>query len=108
VIELFAVPAGEDDAFRAAWTADAPSGATLYRALRDDVPHRYASVTDGPRRGVLLITPAAGDLGRLAGRQGFLGVRLHGDLAAVHWSSPLMYARTGVTVPGALYAPDRA
>jgi hypothetical protein len=108
VIELFAVPEDEDDAFRAAWAEHAPAGAVLYRALRGDAAHRFASVTDGPRRGVLLITPASPDLETLAGRQGFLGVRVDGELAAVHWSSPLMYARTRLRLPGALYAATRA
>lgn len=105
MIELFAVPEQEENAFRAAWTAEAPRNATLYRALRPDAAHRFAAVTDGPARGVLLITPATADLEALTGRQGFLGVRVDGDLAAVHWSSPLMYARTGVSLRGALYAP---
>src|SRR3954452_20188753 len=105
MIELFAVPGGEDEAFKAAWAAEAPRGAVLYRALRADAPHRFASVTDGPTRGALLITDATADLDQFAGRQGFLGVRVDGDLAAVHWSSPLMYARTGLTLPGAVYAP---
>jgi hypothetical protein len=105
VIELFAVAPEADEAFRAAWAAEAPAGAVLYRALRADAAHRFASVTGGPTRGALLITSATADLDRLAGRQGFLGVRIDGDLAAVHWSSPLMYARTGLNLPGAVYAP---
>jgi hypothetical protein len=28
-----------------------------------------------------------------APRQGFIGARLDGDVAVVHWSSPLMYQR---------------
>ena len=105
MIELFAVPGGEEDAFRAAWAAEAPAGAVLYRALREDAPHRFASVTDGPVRGALLITDAGVDLDQFAGRQGFLGARVDGDLVAVHWSSPLMYARTRLSLPGAVYAP---
>ena len=105
MIELFAVPEDEEDAFRAAWTSEAPAGAVLYRALRADAPHRFASVTDGPTRGALLITSAGVDLDQLAGRQGFLGARVEGELAFVHWSSPLMYARAGVVLVGAVYAP---
>jgi hypothetical protein len=108
VIELFAVPEAEEDAFRAAFAEHAPPGAVLYRALRGDVPHRFASVTDGPLRGVLLITQASANLDQFTGRQGFLGARVDGGLAAVHWSSPLMYARTGVSLPGAVYAPVSA
>ena len=105
VIELFAVPRDQDDAFRAAWQAEAPAGARLYRALRSDAPYRFASVPDGPSTGVVLITSATGDVHRFVGRQGYLGVTVDGDLAAVHWSSPLMYFRTGVVLPGGLYAP---
>ena len=105
MIELYAVQENEDDAFRAAWVAEAPAGAVLYRALRADAPHRFASVTDGPVRGALLITAASVDLEQFAGRQGFLGAFVDGELAAVHWSSPLMYARTGLSLPGAVYAP---
>jgi hypothetical protein len=107
-IELFAVPPSEDEAFRAAWAAEAPPGHTLHRALRDDARFRFASLPGGPVEGVLLITPVGSDLERLAGRQGFIGVRVLGELAAVHWSSPLMYARAvraGLELPGTLYAP---
>ena len=60
MIELFAVPPAEDAAFLAAWSAEAPAGATLHRALRADVPYRFAgSAAGGPDAagGVLLIVP---------------------------------------------------
>ncbi|MDA0182101.1 hypothetical protein OJ997_17480 [Solirubrobacter phytolaccae] len=116
MIEQYAVPPGEDDAFLAAYAADAPPGHTLYRALRDDAPYRYVSVSGPPRDGALAI--AATDAAQwatataaFAGRQGYLGAERHGELGLAHWSSPLMYARTinalGELLPGAktaLYA----
>jgi Antibiotic biosynthesis monooxygenase len=113
VIELFAVPPGEDDAFLAAWNAEAPPGTTLHRALRADVPYRFASgAPDGPGA-VLLIVPfevPAGEDERFltaweevreafSTRRGYLGAQLLPSpetrfVAVVHWSSPLMYART--------------
>jgi hypothetical protein len=113
VIELFAVPAGEDEAFLAAWAAE-PREAALYRALRDDVPLRYAAVTPKPPAGgVLLIGPVDEHaLTLFAGRQGFIGTYRDRDLVAVHWSSPLMHARAirehGDLMPGAaLYSSQR-
>jgi hypothetical protein len=118
VIERYAVPPGEDDAFLAAYAADAPPGHTLYRALRDDASYRYASVPGPPRDGALLIAQAdearwAAATAAFAGRQGYLGAERHGELGLAHWSSPLMYARTvnalGELLPGtatALYARD--
>jgi hypothetical protein len=115
VIELFAVAPHEDAAFLAAWAAEAPPGATLHRALRADVPHRFASLADGApddAGGVLLIVAfdvPAGEDERFraawesvrevfSARRGYLGARLLASPAArfvglVHWSSPLMYAR---------------
>jgi hypothetical protein len=115
VIELFAVPPDEDAAFLAAWAAEAPPGATLHRALRADVPHRFASLASGGpdgAGGVLLIVPfdvPAGEGDRFlaswepvrevfSARRGYLGAELlHSRdarfVAVVHWSSPLMYAR---------------
>ena len=104
LIELFAVAPHEDDAFLAAWAAEAPPGATLYRALRDDVRLRYASVAGAPKAGVVLIVAFESADDRLlaaweatvavfAARQGFLGAQLHENVGAMHWSSPLMYAR---------------
>ena len=105
MIELFAVAPQDDEAFLAAWAAEAPPGATLYRALRADVRLRYASFAAGATQaGVLLIVPfeAAGDrvvaaweaaVAVFEGRQGFLGAQIHEDIGVVHWSSPLMYAR---------------
>ena len=115
MIELFAVPPGEDAAFLAAWAAEAPPGATLHRALRADVPHRFASLEAGgpdAAGGVLLIVPfevPAGEEARflaawetvrevLSARRGYLAAQVLRDrdgrvVAVVHWSSPLMYAR---------------
>jgi hypothetical protein len=115
VIELFAVPPDEDAAFLAAWAAEAPPGATLHRALRADVPYRFASLTSGgpdDEGGVLLIVPfqvPEGEDARFlaawetvpavfASRRGYLGAQLLPSpdtrfVAVVHWSSPLMYAR---------------
>jgi hypothetical protein len=115
VIELFSVPPEEDEAFLAAWRAEARPGATLHRALRADVRYRFAGLPPGDREregGVLLIVPfevPAGEDERFraaweevrevfAGRRGYLGAQvLDGAgarrVAVVHWSSPLMYAR---------------
>jgi len=102
VIELFAVGPEEDDAFLAAYAAEAPPGHALYRSLRADARYRYASVPDGPPHGALLIVeldPRALDawsevVRAFTPRQGFLGAELHdGPVAVVRWSSPLMYAR---------------
>jgi hypothetical protein len=48
-----------------------------------------------PEQGVLLLVRDAPDGwdAAFAGRQGFLGARLDGDVGVAHWSSPLMYAR---------------
>ena len=37
-------------------------------------------------------------------RQGYLGAREDDGITIVHWSSPLMYARTGWKLSGELYA----
>jgi hypothetical protein len=111
VVELFTVRPDEDEAFRAAWTRER-GDAPLHRALRDDVPQRYAHVPDAPDAsgGVLLIAHHDVPVDVFETRQGFLGIRVHeGGVAVVHWSSPLMYARTvrarGDLVPdGVLYA----
>jgi hypothetical protein len=116
VIELFAVPPDEDATFLAAWAAEAPPGSTLHRALRADVPHRFAGLASGgpdADGGVLLIVPfeipegederflAAWEAVRelFSARRGYLGAQvLHSpdarSVAVVHWSSPLMYSRT--------------
>ena len=116
LIELFAVPPHEDATFLAAWTAEAPPGATLHRALRSDARWRFAGLPSGApeaRGGVLLIVPfdvPEGEAERFiaawepvcemfAARQGHLGSHLLRSpdarcVAVVHWSSPLMYART--------------
>ena len=115
VIELFAVPPHEDEAFLAAWAAEAPPGSTLHRALRADVAHRFASPSPGApddAGGVLLIVPfevpagaddrflAAWEAVRevFSARRGYIGAQLLRSpdarfVAVVHWSSPLMYAR---------------
>jgi hypothetical protein len=113
VIELFAVPPGEDAAFLAAWESQ-PREAALYRALRDDTAARYAAITPPPPPGgVLLIGPRDEDaLQRFDGRQGYIGAYRDGDLVAVHWSSPLMHQRAlqalGPLMPqAALYSSQR-
>jgi hypothetical protein len=116
VIELFAVAPAEDTAFLAAWGAQAASGARLYRALREDMRLRFASLSSGApdgEGGVLLIVPfevPAGEDDRFlaaweavrevfSARRGYLGAQLLPSpdarfVAVVHWSSPLMYARS--------------
>lgn len=104
MIELYAVPVGEDEAFCAAFEQDGPPGHTLYKALREDTPQRFASIDGAPRDGALLIASWNDEaLHSFEGRQGFLGVERHDDLGLVRWSSPLMYARA-TTARGALYA----
>jgi heme-degrading monooxygenase HmoA len=101
-IDLFEVPPGGDDEFVAAWEAE--SDGVLYRALRSDVPFRYAVVgpddaglvvvhEDGEpdgAEGATLIEPFAVPPGEedrftaawqraravLAGQRGYLGARL--------------------------------
>src|SRR4051812_35616267 len=103
VIDFFAVPRGEDAAFLAAWAAEAPPGVALYRALRPDVQPRFAALAPPGAGGVLLIArfgarhlPAwHAAQAVFAGRRGYRGAQLlDGPVAVVHWSSPLMYART--------------
>jgi hypothetical protein len=116
LIELFAVPPEDDAAFLAAWAAEAPPGSTLHRALRSDVRWRFAALPPGApdaAGGVLLIVPfdvPEGEDDRFlaawepvadafAARRGHLGAQLLRSadaryVAVVHWSSPLMYART--------------
>jgi hypothetical protein len=103
VIELYVVAPGEDEAFLEAFAQDGPPGHTLYRALRADVPHRFASVDGPPRAGVIQIAPWDDEtLHRFEGRQGCLGVERHGELGLVRWSSPLMHQRAS-GARGALY-----
>jgi hypothetical protein len=106
--EIYTVPSGEEAAFRAAWAAEAPPGAKLYRALRGG---RFAALPAGsPEEGVLLVAETGdweGWTRSWAGRQGFLGAWRVGELSVAHWSSPLMYQRAGAGVPGAaLYVRD--
>jgi hypothetical protein len=105
---------------------------TVYKALRDDVPDRFVTISDGPgydevhkdgdpdgRGGVIVIEriadePAWHELQlQLSSARGYLGSRLlrgdAGSVAVSRWSSPLMYARAtkGVelTWQPALYLP---
>ena len=113
MIEFFCVPPDEDATFLAVWAAEAGPGAMLYRTLRSDAPWRFVSIASdapAPSNGVLLIVPFDVRVGAdlpgwesvralFGARRGFLGARLDRDaddryVAVVHWSSPLMYART--------------
>jgi hypothetical protein len=102
VIEFFTVPPAADAAFLAAWSDAAHPGATLHQALREDLQPRFAALSDpsGPDAGALFLIEFEGDatlwdavFARWAPRQGCIATRVDGDVAAVHWSSPLMYAR---------------
>jgi hypothetical protein len=108
MVELFTVKNAEEAAFLQAWTRDAPPGATLHRALREDVQPRYAALSDppGPDAGVLLLTREPVALDPLRTRQGFIAARRDGEVTVIHWSSPLMVARARADHPlaGALYA----
>lgn len=102
LIEFFEVPPGDDDAFLAAWRSESAPEATLFRAIRDDVPVRFVGLAphDGSYEvvhdegavdgsgGVVLIHPfdAADDRflpdwralqDVLAARQGHIGTRLY-------------------------------
>jgi hypothetical protein len=107
MVELFAVRNADEASFREAWATSGPAGATLHRALREDVQPRYAALWDppGPGDGVLLLTRERVDWEPLRGRQGFISGRLDGDVTVLHWSSPLMVARarTEHAIPGELY-----
>jgi len=100
-VEFFDVGPGEDGAFLAAWTAAAAPGASLHRALREDVRPRYAALDPaGPDTGALLLVAFGGEAAawtpvfdRWRPRQGFIDAHVSGAVAVVHWSSPLMYAR---------------
>ena len=115
MIELFAVPPPQDDAFLEAWNDEAPAGAILHRALRADVPYRFAGLAASAGEhegGVLLIVPfevPAGEDARFRAAweavrevfstcRGYLGAEVHESpdarpVAVIRWSSPLMYAR---------------
>jgi hypothetical protein len=107
MVEFFAVRNADEASFHAAWRAAAPAGATLHRALREDVQPRYAALSDppGPTSGVLLLARKPLAWEPLRGRQGFIAGRTDGDVTVLHWSSPLMVARarTEHSIPGALY-----
>jgi hypothetical protein len=102
LIEFFDVPPSRDEAFLADWQRErGAAGATLYRAIRDDTPVRFVSVTAGDgyelihedgtldgAGGVIQITTfAAADTEFLpawqrlheieAARRGYLGTRLY-------------------------------
>jgi hypothetical protein len=91
---------------------------TVYRALREDVPHPIVTIADGPgydevhrdgdpdgRGGVILIEPFGENCvtawhqnrEQLSAQRGYMGSRLlhsgGGYVAISRWSSPLMYAR---------------
>jgi hypothetical protein len=99
MVERFEVSTEEEASFRAAWSAQAPAGATLHRALREDARPRYVALSEppGPDGGALAIAERPEDwealLARWTPRQGFISARLDGELALIHWSSPLMYQR---------------
>jgi hypothetical protein len=118
VIEPFDVPPAQEREFLAAWAAEAPAGLTLYRALREDVQPRFAALADAPEGGVLLLVSFPGEpdwddaLRVFAARRGYLGARVVRDpddrcVGVVHWSSPLMYART-VRAEGDRFGSGRA
>jgi hypothetical protein len=122
LIEFFAVPPSQDEAFLADWQRERGAhGATLYRAIRDDTPTRFVSLSPGDAYelvhedgdvegdgGVIQITtfaaPHLSAWRRLhdieTGRRGYLGARLFqssagaGFVAITRWSSPLMVFRT--------------
>ena len=85
----------------------------LYSYRRDRTTGRFAGLASGPADGVLLIAPfdvpdgeddrflAAWETVRegFSARRGYLGAQMLRSpdarfVAVVHWSSPLMYART--------------
>jgi len=107
---------------------------TIYRALRDDVPHPFVTIADGPgydeiqsdgdpdgHGGVLLIEAFEERLlgawherrEHFSSQRGYLGSRLlrgePGFVALIRWSSPLMHFRaTGrldAPFTSALYLP---
>jgi hypothetical protein len=115
MVDLFDVRTEDEASFREAWAAAAPAAATLHRALREDVQPRYVALSDppGPDAGVLLIAERPDEwkaiVARWSPRQGFISARVDGDLALIHWSSPLMLQRAvlaeGDLIPrGAVYA----
>jgi hypothetical protein len=107
LIEFFDVPPSRDESFLTDWRRErGASGATLYRAIRDETPVRFVSVTAGDgyelihedgtldgAGGVIQITTfAAADTEFLpawqrlheieAGRRGYLGTRLYRSTTA--------------------------
>src|SRR3954465_2585673 len=92
MIEFFAVPPEEDEAFLAAFAT--VGAAPLFKALREDVRWRYASVDAAPPEGGVLLL-MTGAQAHYEGRQGHLRTWTDGEVTAVHWSSPLMYQRAG-------------
>ena len=86
MIELYAVPPGEDDAFLAAYRGR--SARRPHALPRADAPtrrYRFASVRGPPRDGALLIVELDDEhaweqaTATFEGRQGFLGAERHGD-----------------------------
>ena len=99
MVEFFDVRREDEGAFRAAWAAGAPAGATLHRALREDTRPHFAALSDppGPDGGALVLADLPADLDAVVARwkphHGFISARHDGDLVVAHWSSPLMYQR---------------
>jgi hypothetical protein len=60
LIEFFAVPPGDDDAFLAAWREERPPEAVVLRAIRTDVAMRFVGIS--PREGAYQIVHEDGAL----------------------------------------------
>jgi len=71
------------------------------RIVREDMQPRFAALDPGgPDGGVLLLVAFDGEpdawrpvFDAWRPRQGFIDADMAGEVAVVHWSSPLMYAR---------------
>ena len=125
LIELFEVPPDADDAFLADWQRERGAPATLYRAIREDTPIRFASVAPGDSHELIHEdgdVDGEGGIIRIDGfdedglvawreahavfatRRGYLGTRLYrsadgGFVAIARWSSPLMVQRADPSHP---------
>ena len=102
MIEFFDVPPDADEAFLRGVDRRRAGGRDAAPALRDDVQPRFAALSDpgGPDAGALLLVEFDGDaalwqpvFARWTPRQGFIERAARRHVAAVHWSSPLMYQR---------------
>jgi hypothetical protein len=124
LIEFFEVPPDADEAFLADWERER-SGATLYRAIRDDTPVRFVSVAPGDSHelihedgdvdgdGGIIRIDVFDDRGLVAWREvrevfatrrGYLGTRLYrgvdgGFVSIARWSSPLVVQRADPSHP---------